>query len=94
MPNFAQNSVLMSSMATKKYIWAYFRRKSMDLGPNKILPGLKYQVPPLLVNKGQNKANLIRWNKSCQEKSYSFTIFGKDCLEGIQKSWRNGDACS
>ena len=35
MPNFAQNSVVMSSMATKKYIWAYFRRKSMDLGQKK-----------------------------------------------------------
>ena len=45
MPNFAQNSVVMSSMATKKYIWAYFRRKSMDLGPKKYTSQIEVPCP-------------------------------------------------
>ena len=45
MPNFAQNSVVMSSMATKKYIWAYFRRKSMDLGPKKYTSRIEVPCP-------------------------------------------------
>ena len=35
MSNFAQKTVVISFMTTKKYIWAYFRRKSMDLGQKK-----------------------------------------------------------
>ena len=45
MTNFAQNSVVMSSMATKKYIWAYFRRKSMDLGPKKYTSQIEVPCP-------------------------------------------------
>ena len=45
MPNFAQNSVVISSMATKKYIWAYFRRKSMDLGPKKYTSRIEVPCP-------------------------------------------------
>ena len=35
MSNFTQKTVVISFMTTKKYILAYFRRKSMDLGPKK-----------------------------------------------------------
>ena len=35
MSNFAQKTVVISFMTTKKYILAYFRGKSMDLGPKK-----------------------------------------------------------
>ena len=35
MSNFAQKTVVISFMTAKKYILAYFRRKSMNLGPKK-----------------------------------------------------------
>ena len=35
MSNFTQKTVVISFMTTKKYILAYFRRKSMDLGLKK-----------------------------------------------------------
>ena len=35
MSNFAQKTMVISFMTTKKYILAYFRRKSMDFSPKK-----------------------------------------------------------
>ena len=81
MPNFAQNSVVISSMATKKYIWAYFRRKSMDLGPKKHTSQNEVlrSTPDILVFDPTSLSHKTRWSYNHHFDWY----FGRVCM----KSW-------